>query len=173
MKFILRMSRKGQLIANWFDYVATILILLILFFVMGVTITTNTSQADSSLLDVLETVNADNTIFTLLETPIEYEDVKMSYKDLITISQSQGQEQLLEGIAQTTRNILNPVYGDAGWAINICYEDMGRHSNPCWLFLNENPWRSETRHDVLRSGSVQFLDHKNEVIEVKMRIFSE
>jgi hypothetical protein len=166
------MVRKGQLIANWFDYMATIIVLIVLFFVLGVTMTTNTSQADSQLLDLLEIVQADQTLFTLLETPIEYKGVKMTYKDLITLSQIQGQEELLEGIVQTTRNLLNPVY-DGEWAINICYEDMGRHSSPCWLFLNEDPWHSQTRNNILRSGTVNFLDHKNELIQVKLRIFSE
>ena len=156
---------------DWFDYMFTILILVFIFFFMfGIFNSASSSAEDYNDFDEL---TGGETALNLLNTPVEYNGATMLYRDLITLSQDQSQEELEQGFLNVTKELLNPVHGEDGWAINICYQDKGSHGEKCWLYANLNRWTATQKGEdgnLQSEGSITFYDYKNERITLLYRI---
>ena len=176
MKHIHKQKKKGQ-IDDWFDYLFTVFVLFFLFFFLVGIFGGNTKNIDEALNKDVSFIEDDKMILTILDSPVMYKNVSMTYKEAILLSENQVLvSQRQEGIDPLTESILDPIYGENKWAISLCYSGSWNTKSDCKIYVNFDVWRSGYRSkkssNILNEGTVTFKDQKNRNISLWLRVLS-
>lgn len=173
MKHIHKTNKKGQ-IDDWFDYLFTVLVLFFLFFFLSGIFGSNTTQVNDNLIEDISILEGNKMLLPLLDAPVIYQNVSMTYKELIIFSEKEILvSQRENGISQISRSIFDPIFGEKKWTLNICH---GEYSNyGCSLYINRNEWDTTIRGkkgNLHNEGIITFKDHTNRDITITLRVFS-
>lgn len=103
------------------------------------------------------------------------ENREMTMADLIVLSEIKHEEESGRGklALAKTQEILNPLFGETKWAINVCYPRGRPSDQKCWLYLNQNRWSSTQKGpkgNLLGESNLIIPDLQKDEIKVWMRI---
>ena len=162
-------------LVSFLVYIGVVLIIILFYFIFKLGVGDTTVKISGYSADM----NAGYALLNYLRSPIEVtidgtkHDVAMA--DLIALSKVKHKEESARGELGLAKSheILDSIYGNSKWAVNVCYSDTRPIDQKCWLYFNMQRWQSTVKGkngNLLGESSVFIPGFDNENIEVTLRL---